>query len=172
MCFVLRFLSLSAALAATLALAACGDNSDTSGAARSSGGSSASSATSDAQDAARVKLLQCVREQGVAVPDTAEGTGALAKLSPAERERAETALQGPCRKYQSQAFGDTDPQSPEFLDALTKYTVCMRNNGADVPDPDPNDPRGSLESLDQSDPTIAAAMSQCEDKLPPMSGGG
>jgi hypothetical protein len=166
----LRFLSVSAVLAATVTLAACGGSSEKASTAASSGGS-ASSGTSNAQDAARVKLLQCVREQGVDVPDSVLDTGALAQLSSAERQRAEAALEGPCKKYASKAFGDTDPQSPEFLDALTKYTVCLRKNGADVPDPDPNAPRAGLMSLDQSDPTVAAAMAACQDKRPSMNGG-
>jgi hypothetical protein len=169
---VLRFLSLVAALAATLALAACGDSSDQPTPARSPGGSSASSGTSNAQDAARVKLTQCLREQGIDVPDDAASGDAFAQMSPAERQRAEAALQGPCQKYASGAFGDTDPQSQEFLDALTKFTVCLRKKGADVPDPDPSAPFEVLHSLDQSDPTIAAALSACQDKLPSMEGGG
>jgi hypothetical protein len=169
---VLRFLSLSAALASTVALAACGDSPEKSSPAASSDGSSASSATSNAQDTARVELTQCLREQGIDVPDT-EGTGdAFAQLSPAERQRMEAAIDGPCQEYASQAFGDTlDPQSQEFLDALTSFTACLRENGADVPDPDPNDPFSDLHSLDQSDPTIAAALSACQDKLPSMNGG-
>jgi hypothetical protein len=171
MSFVPRFLSLSAVLAATVALAACGGSSGSSTTTSTSGGSSASSGTSNAQDAARVKLVQCVREQGVDLPDITDDSNALAQLTPAERERAEAALQGPCKKYASKAFGDTDPQSPEFLDALTKYTVCLRKNGVDVPDPDPNAPRAGLMSLDQSDPTVAAAMSACEDERPSMDSG-
>jgi hypothetical protein len=171
MSFVLRFLSLSAALASTVALAACGDSSGSSGTTSTSGGSSASSGTSNAQDAARVKLFQCVREQGVDLPDTTDDSNALAQLSPAERQRAEDALKGPCKKYASRAFGDTDPQSPEFLDALTKYTVCLRRNGVDVPDPDPTNPRAGIMSLDQSDPAVATAISACEDQRPSMDGG-
>jgi hypothetical protein len=171
MSFVPRFLSLSAVLAATVALAACGGSSGSSTTTSTSGGSSASSGTANAQDAARVKLAQCVREQGIDLPDTARTGDAFAQLSPAERQRAEAALRGPCKKYASKAFGDTDPQSPEFLDALTKYTVCLRKNGVDVPDPDPGAPRAGLMSLDQSDPTVAAAMSACEDERPSMDGG-
>jgi nitrous oxide reductase accessory protein NosL len=172
MSFVVRFLPLLAALAATVVQAGCGDSSEKSTPAPSPGGSSASSATSNEQDAARVKLTQCLREQGIDVPDTGATGEAFAQLSPAERERMEAAMDGPCQKYSSQAFGDThDPQSQEFLDALTSFTVCLRENGADVPDPDPNAPFSVLHSLDQSDPTIAAALSACRDKLPSLGGG-
>jgi hypothetical protein len=172
MSFVLRFLTLVAALVAAVALAACSDSSDESSPSPSSGGSSASSATSNEQDAARVKLTQCLREQGIDVPDAQETRELFAQLSPAERARMEDAMAGPCRRYASQAFGDThDPQSQEFLDALTKFTACLRENGADVPDPDPNEPFAVLHSLDQSDPTIAAALAACQDKLPAAGGG-
>jgi hypothetical protein len=167
----LRSISLVAALASTLALAACGDSSEDPTPTRSSGGS-ASSGTSNAQDAARVKLTQCLREQGIDVPDGAEQRDAFAQMSPAERQRAEAALRGPCQRYVSGAFGDTDPQSQEFLDALTNFTACLRNNGVDVPDPDPSAPFEVLHSLDQSDPTIAAAITACQNKLPSMNGGG
>lgn len=171
MSFVMRFLSLFVVLASTVALAACSDSSDSPS--PSSGGSSASSGTSNPQDTARVKLTQCLREQGIDVPDLDATGEAFAQLSPAERQRMEAALEGPCERYSSQAFGDThDPQSQEFLDALTTFTVCLRKNGADVPDPDPNEPFAVLHSLDQSDPTIAAALSACQDKLPSMNGGG
>jgi hypothetical protein len=168
----LRLLSLLAALVSTVALAACGDSSEKSSAAPSSGGSPASSATSNAQDAARVKLMQCLREQGIDVPDAEDAGGAFSQLTPAERQKAQAALQGPCRKYASQGFGEThDPGSQEFLDALTSFTVCLRENGADVPDPDPNNPFAVLHSLDQSDPTMAAAIKACQDKRPSLGGG-
>lgn len=158
-------------VACAAALAACG-GSDTSSGSTSSEGSSGSSSSSSAvnkQDTAQVKLSQCLREQGVDVPDTA-GHGAFAQLSPADRRKLEAALQGPCREFQSSAFGDSaDPQGEEFLDALTKFAVCMRSNGVDVPDPVATDPQGPfavLHSLDQSDPKVAAAASACQDKLP------
>lgn len=172
MSLVLKTLLLLAALASIVALTACGDSSETSSPAPSSGDSSASSATSNAQDTARVKLTQCLREQGIDVPDTEEAGDAFAQLSPAERQRMEAAMDGPCQQYASQAFGDThDPQSQEFLDALTSFTVCLRKNGADVPDPDPNNPFSVLHSLDQSDPTIAAGLAACQDKLSALNGG-
>jgi hypothetical protein len=172
MSLVLRILPALAAVAATVALAACGDSPEEASPAPSSGGSSASSATSNEQDAARVQLTQCLREQGIDVPDVGTTGEAFAQLSPAERERMEAAMDGPCQKYSSEAFGDThDPQSQEFLDALTSFTVCLRENGADVPDPDPSAPFAVLHSLDQSDPTIAAALSACRDKVPSLGGG-
>jgi hypothetical protein len=91
-------LTLLAAGAATMAPAACGDDPKTpepySG-----------SATSNEQDAARVKLLQCAREQGVDVPDASATGEAFGRLSPAERDRLQAAIEGPCREYAARAFG-------------------------------------------------------------------
>jgi hypothetical protein len=158
---VLRILPLLAALGSTAVLAACGDGSP----------KSAPAPPANEPDAARVELLQCVREQGIDVPDS-DGTGdAFAQLSPAERERMEAALQGPCREYTSQAFGESETHGTDFIDDLTKFTVCLRENGADVPDPDPANPFSVLHTLDQSDPTIAAAIAACEDERPSMGGG-
>ena len=164
--------SLLVVLASTAALAACGgseESGDSSSSSGSSAASSSSSSKSTKQDTTQVKLKQCLREQGVNVPDT-EGHGAFAQLSPADRQKMEAALQGPCRKYQSGSFGDaSDPQSQEFLDALTKFAACMRRRGVNVADPVANDPEGPfavLHSLDQSDPKVAAASSACRDKLP------
>ena len=164
--------SLLVVLASTAALAACGgseESGDSSSSSGSSAASSSSSSKSTKQDTTQVKLKQCLREQGVNVPDT-EGHGAFAQLSPADRQKMEAALQGPCREYQSGSFGDaSDPQSQEFLDALTKFAACMRRRGVNVADPVANDPEGPfavLHSLDQSDPKVAAASSACRDKLP------
>ena len=162
-------------VACTAGLGACGGSDTSNGSTSPAGPTGSSSSLSNTQDTAQVKLTQCLREEGVDVPDAA-GHGAFAGLSPAERRRMEAALEGPCREFQSSAFGDSaDPQSQGFLDALTKFAVCMRANGVDVPDPVADDPQGPfavLHSLDQSDPKVAAASSACQDKLPQGAPGG
>jgi len=165
-----RSLSLLVTLALALGVAACGSAKKAPDA-PASDTPSAASGTSDKQDTSRVKLGQCLREQGLDVPDT-EGHGAFAGLNPADRQRLEAALQGPCRTYQSQSFGDaSEAQSQGFLDAITGFTVCLRKQGVDVPDPDPNNPFAVLHSIDQSDPKIAKAAAACQDKLATLNGG-
>lgn len=133
----------------------------------------ASSETSSGQDSASVKLQQCLREQGLDVPD-AEGHGAYAALSPADRQRLQDALEGPCREFRSGAFSDADEedQSTEMLDAITGFTTCLRKNGVDVPDPDPSNPFEVLHTLDETDPKIAGAAAACQDELAVLNGGG
>lgn len=167
----LRYLAPTLAVGLALALGACGGSDDPE-TPPPADGSSAASGPSNEQDTSRVKLTQCLREQGLDVPDT-EGHGGFAQLSPAERERLEAALQGPCREYRSGAFGAAeDPQSQEFLDAITAFTVCLRKQGVDVPDPDPANPFAVLHSIDQSDPRVARAAAACQDELAALNGGG
>lgn len=118
-----------------------------------------------------MKLIRCLRDQDIDVPDT-PGPNFFAQMTPAQRQQAQVAIQGPCSKYQSDAFGDAaDPQSQEFLDAITSFTVCMRKRGVKVPDPDPTNPFSVLHSLDQSNPSVAAALSKCQNKLAAINGG-
>ncbi len=170
---VLRHLAPILAVGLVLVLGACGGSDDDPGTTPTSGESSSSaSGPSNEQDTSRVKLTQCLREQGLDVPDT-EGHGGFAQLNPAERERLEQALQGPCREYRSGSFGEaSDPQSQEFLDAITGFTVCLREQGVEVPDPDPNNPFAVLHSIDQGDPRVARAASACQDELAALNGGG
>lgn len=171
MSHLLRYLTLTFAVCLALTLAACG-GSESTPTTSESGSWDASGAPSNQQDTASVKLAQCLRDQGLDVPDT-QGHSAFAQLSPADRQRLSAALEGPCRKYSSGAFGDSsEAQSQGFLDALTAFTVCVRKQGLDVPGPDPSNPFGVLHSLDQSDPAVARATAACQDKLAALNGGG
>jgi hypothetical protein len=155
-----------------LALAACGSSSSSS--------SSASSA--DARDTARVKLQQCLREQGVDVPDNpggggggGGGGGAATRLSAADRTKLQQALQGPCKQDASGAFGQiSDDQRQEFQDAFTRFSACMRKQGIDVPTPQPGSGGGPPAAggpppgggFDRSDPKVQAAAKSCQSLLP------
>lgn len=163
---VLRFVAPPVLLVLSLAVIACG------GSDKAEKTAPASSGTSETQDAASVKLTQCLREQGLDVPDAA-GHEAFAGLSAADRSRLQAALQGPCSEFQSEAFSDAeDAQTQEFLDAITGFTVCLRKRSVDVPDPDPTNPFAVLHSLDRGDPRVAAAAAACQDQLAVLNGGG
>lgn len=167
-----RHLVTAAIAAIVFAMAGGCGGSDEKGTASAPAERARSSAPSTEQDTSRVKLAQCLRDQGLDVPDT-EGHGAFAQLSPVERERLEAALQGPCSEYQAEAFGDTsESQDQQFLDAITGFTACLRKEGVDVPDPDPSNPFEVLHSVDQTDPRIAKAAAVCQDELAALNGGG
>lgn len=149
-----------------LVLAACGSSSSSS--------SSASSA--DARDTARVKLQQCLRQQGVDVPDTpGGGGGGGARLSTTDRTKLQQALQGACKQYASGAFGQiSDDQRQAFQDAFTKFSACMRKQGIDVPTPQPGSGGGPPAGggFNRSDPKVQAAAKSCQSLLPQRGAGG
>ena len=172
---LMRTLAIAGLLAASVVVAGCGG----SGSAASSGASASTSSDND-REAARLKLNQCLRQQGVNVPDTggAGGGGGGAQLSEADREKRRIAIEGPCKEFQSSAGGNlTDEQRQEFQDAFTKFAACMRQNGVDVPDPTAGGGGGAggggiRRLLDQDDPKVKAATTACQDQLPQRGQGG
>jgi hypothetical protein len=176
-----RLLALLAALSlvAVGTLAACGSDASTDG---SSGGSTSTEssgagggADSGDSDAGRVKLAQCLRDNGVDLPDNIGNGGAPpANL---DREKIQELLQNECADVAEGAFGDVSGGDQEaFRDAFAVYSQCMRDNGVDLPDigsggagadlPDPG-------SIDRDAPSFKKAQSACADKLPQgLPGGG
>ena len=160
----MTFLSGLAVLAA-LGLAACGGSGDPA----------ASAADADAKaEAARIRLQQCLRENGLDVPDN-PGRATRIRI---DQDKARAAMQK-CRKYQEAAFGTITPaQRQEFRDAFVKFAACMRKHGVEVPEPGsapsvrvaPRD--GGGRRLDGGSPKEQAAMKACQDELPKGGRGG
>jgi hypothetical protein len=148
-------LHLLAALAAALTLASCGG----------SDAGPAGSTTSDAdRDAARVRLQECLREQGVEV-----GQG---QPPQAGSEKFQEAMEA-CQEYRRDAFGDLDDADrQELQDQLTELTQCLRDQGLDVPDVQLGQGAGGAgRGLDRDDPDVQAAMQACRDEIPEGIGG-
>lgn len=172
----LRSLSPLAVGLCALALGACGGSGSTS--------ASAASSNSEDRDTARLKLTQCLRENGVDVPDNpgqgngGQGNGGRRSLSDADREKMQTAMQGPCKEFRQAAGGNISAEDRQaFQDAFQKFAQCMRQNGVDVPDPTQGGgPRGggARQSLNSDDPDVQAAREKCQDDLPQrgLRGGG
>jgi hypothetical protein len=164
---LVRGLAVAGLLVAAVAAAGCGGGS---------GAASASASADDKRETARLKLSQCLREQGVDVPDApgagSSGAPVRVQLSAADRKKLQAAMQGPCKSYQAAAFGNVTPeQRQEFQDAFTKFAACMRQHGVDLPDPPAGGgargaPAAGARRIDDSDPKTKAAMTACQDKLP------
>lgn len=89
-------------------------------------------------------------------------------------------MQGPCKKYQSAAFGNITPQQrQEFQDAFVKFSACMRQNGVNIPTPNFNGGGagggagggtqrrgGGLGGINRNDPKVKAALQKCQSSLP------
>jgi hypothetical protein len=166
--FSLPGVGLLLALAAcTLVVAACGgaDGAES----EASGSTGGASSASNEQDAARVRLQECLREQGVDLPAGGPGGGDGGGGEPPDidRDELQQAMEA-CAEFRDEAFGDISEQDrQEFQDAFAKFSQCMRDEGIDVPEMNPGEgPPGGGEQLDRDDPDVQAAIEQCQDELP------
>ncbi len=146
------------AVCSALVLAGCG-GSDTS--------ATPSTGAGDDSDAGRVKLTQCLRDNGVDVPDN-PGAGGGAGAGDIDRDKIQAAMEGPCKDLQQGAFGNiAGGDRQEMQDAFQKFSQCMRDEGVDVPELGSGDgPPAGGNRLNQDDPDVKAAMEQCQDELP------
>ena len=153
-----------------LALGACGSDSDDASPSSGSGSAGASPATND-QDTARVKLTQCLRENGIDVPDNVGQSGPGPDV---DQDELQAALDGPCKELQAGAFGDAAGDNQEFRDAYNVFAQCMRQNGVDLPDLKPGEGPAQTHGNepDPTDPGVQAAQEKCQDKLPQGGPGG
>jgi hypothetical protein len=171
----MRFLvSLLVVAACSLAVAACGET-DSAGSDGSSGGTSGSS---NDQDAARVRLQECLREQGIDLPEggPGQGGGGGGGQPDIDRDELQQAMEA-CDEFRDDAFGDiTEEDRQEMQDAFAKFSQCMRDEGIDVPDVEPGGgsgpPGGGGNQFDMDDPDVQAAIEQCQDELPQGGPGG
>ena len=149
-------------------LAACGSSGEAESSSSPAG--SSSSAGGGDQDAGRVRLTQCLRENGVDVPDNAgPGSGGAGNI---DRDKLQEAMNGPCKKYQTEAVGNiSEEDRQEMQDSFQKFSQCMRDNGVDVPDiGSGGGPPAGGGGIDRDDPDVQAASKKCQSKLPQGAG--
>lgn len=56
--------------------------------------------------------------------------------------------------------------TPSASADLTAFTKCMRDNGVEISDPDPNTGRPDMSGAQMDSPKFQEAMQKCRDKLP------
>lgn len=122
-----------AAIAATLALGACGGSDGDSG-------SPSGASREDKAFEGALKFSKCMREHGVDFPDPQRvGSGGIKltvhNVNPND-PKVKTA-QGACQKYMQIGGGETlDPaQRAKLQEAALNFARCMRRHGVDMPDP-------------------------------------
>lgn len=151
--------------AGAVTVTACGSDSDgePDPAAASAGSAAAADSTSNVQDTARVRLEECLREQGVELPHGPEqGGGPPADFDP---DALQEALQGPCQDLAQGAFGDvSEADTQEFQDQFQAFRQCMAEQGVEVPDIRLGG--GSHGEFDLDDPDVREAADACEDTAP------
>lgn len=159
--------------AGSLTLAACGSSDDDeagAGSGTSAGTASANTADAGDRDTARLRLQECLREQGIDLPDTLGGPGGGGGAPPADldRDAIQEALEGPCEDLAQGAFGDiSEEDQQEFQDQLQEFRQCMQEQGVEVPDFRPGQGAPpAADGLDPDDPDVRDAMEQCQDAAP------
>lgn len=161
-------------VAAALSLAACGGGDDPGGdgVASINGNGQNSQAPAAADDEftqdEQLAFARCMRENGVDMPDPVDGRISISAAGgPEEMAKAEKANEA-CRHLLPNG-GVPQPPTPEELDKMRKMAQCFRDNGVDVPDPDPQNPGMTLPNLDPQDPKMQKAMEACAaDGMPAM----
>jgi hypothetical protein len=155
----MRLLRIGLLLVALLFATACG----------SDGADDAPSQDSETQQLL-LKYAQCMRDNGVSMPDPVEGeAGSLYEGVDQNSTAFQSAdavcgpiLQGVVDERESQNDEDQAQQQEELL-ALAK---CLRDNGIDVPDPVPGTEKPFGDSLDRTDPAVAQALEKCAQVAP------
>jgi hypothetical protein len=148
-----------------LGVAACGAESETPGASASSTGRD-----DDKVREAQVKFAECMREQGIDMPDPKPGggpqtfkVGGDSGIDPQEFEQASKA----CEKYREAIRPQlSEEEQQEFKERALEWARCMRDHGVDVPDPQFGGDggmriQGGRGRLDPEDEEFQAAEKAC-----------
>jgi hypothetical protein len=165
---------LAAAVLAALATTAagCGSSDKGPGVATVGGGAPAASASASAAAGDRDEQLrqfaQCMRDNGVDVPDPQPGGGAFGGLA-AGLNQNDPKFQAAFTACQAKLPNGGQPPKLDAaqVEQYRAFAQCMRDNGVDLPDPGPD---GTLQ-FDRtntnllSDPAFQKGLNACRDKL-------
>lgn len=126
---------------------------------------SSSASPSLSRDDMAIKFTQCLRENGLDVPDPEPGKGPLFKFdanSGVSQEQVQKAMEA-CQQYNPQGEGGTNPQQEENG---RKYAECMRKNGVEkFPDPKPGQRGVMIGPEVGEDPDFKKAQDACQSIL-------
>ena len=154
---------LSALLLAAL-VGGCGTGAaagDDAGSDEPGGGGSAVRGPSPELQDAMVAFAECMRDEGIDVPDPGEGGGLVVGgghggLDPADPEFQEAEEE--CRPILDEAEASmpkpSDEEIAEMRDSMLAFAECMRDHGVDFPDPE-FDERGRAAMRFAGDPDDA-----------------
>ncbi|WP_020522582.1 hypothetical protein [Catelliglobosispora koreensis] len=188
---------LTALFASAVALSACGakPNDGIATAGNGNGDTKTSDVSSDPQERMR-QFAQCMREQGIDMPDPefgengevtmragvateADPNDPNAKMNAKEDMAKFEAAHKACQKYQPEGGPMGGKLDPEMEAKMREFSKCMRENGVEN-FPDPQEGGGIIVrggpgaegGIDPEDPAFKAAQEKCGSILPKMQGGG
>lgn len=163
--------ALALPLMAVLALTGCAQQSGDDGIASAGIGTAAatpSAGPSLSQQEKGLKFAQCMRENGVDMPDPdPDGGPVRVRISggPVDRDKFEKAQQA-CKQYSPFAEGGPANADPQMAENMRKFAQCMRDNG--VPNfPDPDGGRVMIDKSIGEDPDFEPAQKLCQEKFMP-----
>ncbi|WP_250214211.1 hypothetical protein [Acrocarpospora catenulata] len=157
-------LRIAALAAVSLFLTACGTQQPEAQVASAAGASGAAGAApSPTTSGDALKFAQCMRENGVDIPDPEPGGNRIQlRQKPGNEGQVEKALKA-CEQYNPIGEGNAAPD-PELQDKVLKFAQCMRDNGVDMPDPQVNGGRVRMggPGMNPDSPTFQKAQKACE----------
>lgn len=161
-------------LAVPLLLAGCGTAPATSGVASAGNGTAPASASAAAsapadQGQAQLKFAQCMRENGVDMADP-DGSGKIrVQVQKVEEGKVEKAMKE-CQHFMEDAVGGKGAAGdPKRRDEMVRYVQCMREQGIDMADPEPNGGL-KLKLPGGGEQKLKAAEAACKEFQPAMQG--
>jgi hypothetical protein len=146
-------------------------------------------ASLDAEDA-MLAYAQCMRDNGIDMPDPQAGGGFVRIGGPGEggidpqSEEFQAAQEACGSLLEGAGFGGRRELSQEELDRMVEFAQCMRDNGIDMPDPQADGGvrvqiRGQAGvggagpgGVDPGSDEFQAAFEACQDLMPFGPGGG
>lgn len=156
----------------------CGDSADDTPGVASAGAGDRSSAQpsntpdGDGSDQGR-KFAQCMREHGVPNFPDPNPDGSFDRTD-LDSDAMQAALPS-CREMLPNG-GQPSELDPALQEKLRQFARCMRDNGVNMPDPDPNsdDPGLGAMPVNPNDPNVRKIVEACQEKvnLPVGPGGG
>jgi hypothetical protein len=163
-------------LLCALTLTGCGAEEDGGTGVASAGGTSSAARDGGGEELSRdemtAKFAQCMRENGVDMPDPEPGKGIQLKVGPeTSQETVQAALEA-CREYNPQENGSAQAD-PAREAAVREFAQCMRDNGVEAfPDPDPGSPGIKITGEVGKDPDFQTAQQACQELLAAAGGQG
>jgi hypothetical protein len=165
-------MALVAVVPAVFGLTACGGKAGNDGVASANGGKAKASASAspsqslDPQDAA-LKFAQCMRQNGVDMPDP-DSSGRIQIRANKGNQATVQAAMKKCQHFMQAGGKLGNPDDPKVRDQMLKFAQCMRQHGVDVPDPQPG--QGIQMRVNKgSEAKVEAAQKACQQYAP---GGG
>jgi len=139
------------------------------------------------EEQALLEFSACMREQGLDFGDPTVDADGNVRLDPPERgdgefdrDAMQAAFETCGENLEGTTRGFRDADLTQLEDQFLEYSVCMRDNGYDMPDPDFSNlgqPGGGggggiLGAIDRDDPDFLTAQEACQDILAGFGPGG